>query len=221
MNRTTVLGVVGAAAGLLVALTVAAVALPRAGTGIAPPASAAAVPAEHRAHETVVSRRPDATAPRTAADALVRATRRNAHRWAEVDDARRAGYRSIGDGVTGFEHYVHPRRLTDAAVLDARRPESLVYEVDGQRRTLVSAMYILEPGATLADVPELGDQRAQWHRHRDLCWDADGTIAGLFRNGRCVPAGIRVVTPPMLHVWVTPHPCGPFAGLEGHGTACH
>jgi hypothetical protein len=26
--------------------------------------------------------------------------------------------------------------------------------------------------------------------------------------------------PPMLHVWITDHPCGPFAGLEGHGGSC-
>jgi hypothetical protein len=27
-------------------------------------------------------------------------------------------------------------------------------------------------------------------------------------------------TAPMLHVWLEDTPCGPFAGIEGHGGSC-
>ncbi|MEA2843431.1 MAG: hypothetical protein QOJ69_1102, partial [Actinomycetota bacterium] len=52
-------------------------------------------------------------------------------------------------------------------------------------------------------------------------WDESGTrIAGFLLNGNCVPRGEFKLTPPMLHVWMKAHECGPFAGLEGHGVAC-
>jgi len=28
---------------------------------------------------------------------------------------------------------------------------------------------------------------------------------------------VKVVNSPMIHVWIQPHPCGPFAALEGIG----
>ena len=31
------------------------------------------------------------------------------------------------------------------------------------------------------------------------------------------PRGTLRPTPPMMHVWLTDHPCGPFSGVEGHG----
>lgn len=227
MTSSSLLGVLGAVAGLAITLAVAAVAAPAAAPPDGPRAAVQHVD-DHASHasppgETAQpAETPKADRVRgLSAARLIRATRHNAARWADVDMAVDAGYRSIGDAITGFEHYVHPRRLADADTLNPRRPESLVYRVDGDQRTFVSAMYILPPGASMADVPDLDDPRARWHRHRDLCWDADGRIAGLFRNGRCSPGGVRVPTPPMLHVWVTEHPCGPFAGLEGHGAGCH
>ena len=52
------------------------------------------------------------------------------------------GYRSIGDSSTGFEHYINPGLIFDDVLLDPSQPESLVYQVDGSQRTLVSAMFI-------------------------------------------------------------------------------
>jgi hypothetical protein len=37
-------------------------------------------------------------------------------------------------------------------------------------------------------------------------------------NGVCRPGGTFRATSPMMHVWLTDPPCGPFAGVEGHGT---
>ncbi|MGH9245089.1 MAG: hypothetical protein ACRD29_12380 [Acidimicrobiales bacterium] len=132
-----------------------------------------------------------------------------------------AGYRSIGDGITGHEHFVNFGYLGDGAFLDPDSVESIVLEVhpDGTK-TVVSAMYILPPGQTMADVPDMAGQLTTWHDHQDLCWNASGHVVGRFRDGACRPAGVLIATPPMLHVWLVDHPCGPFAGIDGHGDDC-
>ena len=105
------------------------------------------------------------------------------------------------------------------------KPESLVYEVDGDRRTLVSAMYTA--GQMAIDDPELidyGGPLMQWHVHNNLCWASndDGTphVVALTddHGGTCPPGTVLAGGDiPMVHVWITPHECGPFAALEGHG----
>jgi hypothetical protein len=45
-------------------------------------------------------------------------------------------------------------------------------------------------------------------------------VATLDAEGNCARGTFRP-TAPMLHVWMTDNPCGPFAGLEGsHGSGC-
>ena len=99
-----------------------------------------------------------------------------------------------------------------------------MYRVDGDARELVSAMFIAKD--TPIDDPELvdyGGPLMQWHVHDNLCW-------GLDDNGRPVvrasPTPTATAPPgtinaggdnPMVHVWIAPHECGPFAALEGHG----
>ncbi len=130
-----------------------------------------------------------------------------------------AGYRTIGDGRRpgSFEHLVNSSYLTDGRTLDPTRVESLVLAVgaDGTK-TVASAMYILESGSTMADVPDIAGELTVWHDHQNLCWK-DDRIAGVVRSGRCVPGGELRATAPMLHVWLTPQTCGPFSGIEGHG----
>jgi hypothetical protein len=140
-------------------------------------------------------------------------------------DAEAAGYVWIGDGRRpgGFQHYINPELLADERVLDPDRIEALVFENTASGPVLVSAMYLLDPGATMADVPDVAGDLTQWHDHQNLCWDATGTrLAGVSLDGeRCRPGGTLRATPPMLHVWLDDHDCGPFAGVEGHGdTAC-
>jgi hypothetical protein len=133
-----------------------------------------------------------------------------------------AGYRSIGDGlVTPFDHFIKPEYLQDGRELDPDRVESIVLERTPAGWRLASAMYILEAGKTVADVPDVAGGLTVWHDHQNLCWDRSGVrLAGLLVNGRCYPAGTLRATPPMLHVWLADHPCGPFAGIEGHGGGC-
>ena len=133
-----------------------------------------------------------------------------------------AGYRSIGDGlVTPFDHFIKPEYLGDGRELDPERVESVVMERTPTGWRVASAMYILEEGKTMADVPEVAGDLTVWHDHQNLCWDRSGLrLAGLLVNGRCFPGGTLRPTPPMLHVWLADHPCGPFAGIEGHGGGC-
>ncbi len=156
------------------------------------------------------------------ADALVAATKKATAKYVTTADAEAAGYRSIGDALTGHEHFVKSEYLRDDVELDPDRVESLVFEVSPEKKTFVTAMFILKDGSMMEDVPEMGGPLAVWHIHTDLCWVEGGRVAGVHRNGRCFPGGSLRVTSPMLHVWVTESECGPFAGIEGsHGSGCH
>ncbi len=135
-----------------------------------------------------------------------------------------AGYSSIGDGfpLSSYEHFVHSGYINDGHELDPQRIESIVVESTPTGKWVVSAMYILESGRTLADAPGPAGLMT-WHEHQNICWDGSGTrIAGFVHgDGVCHPGGTFKVTPPMLHVWMRDNVCGPFAGIEGHGeTSC-
>lgn len=154
---------------------------------------------------------------------LVLDTQRELMRWSDHRVAVDEGWISIGDERTGYEHFVNPMTLIDGRFLDSSAPESIVYKVYGSTRILVSAMYMANVGTALDD-PELVDFAGplmQWHVHDNLCWklgdDMRPSISGITdANDEC-PAGSRraAVRIPMVHVWVVPHPCGPFAAVEG------
>lgn len=146
-------------------------------------------------------------------------------KWAKYDDAVAQGWVSIGDESTGYEHLVNRRLIVDGKFLDPSAPESLVYKAEGTKRTLVSAMFMANVGVAIDD-PTLTDFAGplmQWHVHDNLCFrnNAQGrsVVAGVLNaNGQCPPGsalgGIGIA---MVHVWITAHPCGPFAALEGEG----
>jgi hypothetical protein len=155
--------------------------------------------------------------------ALIEDTLRELPKYADPADALAAGYTSIGDAGTGSEHYIRRDLIEDSALLDATAPESLVYTVDGDRRTLAGAMYIASPRP--ADDPTLtgwAGPLMTWHKHDNLCWsvgdDGVAKIVGLIdADGNCAN-GVRTGgESPMVHVWIEPHPCGVFAALEGIG----
>lgn len=159
------------------------------------------------------------------AEQLVVDTMRDLPAFADVTAVPELGFRSIGDASTGFEHYINAGFIGDDKFLDPTAPESLVYAVDGDQRTLVSAMFIANK--TPIDDPTLTDFAGplmQWHVHLNLCWGLDdsGTpvVKGTLETfgGTCPPGTINAGGEnPMVHVWIAPHPCGPFAALEGHG----
>jgi len=156
------------------------------------------------------------------ATALIQSAQRDLSKYSKVSDAEKSGYVSIGDGVTGFEHYMKYSLLNDGRVLDTTAPESLVYEVKGNVKTLVSAMFIANPGTPLTDTTlvNYAGGLMQWHVHSNLCWISVNGVpkvvgvtnaAGACSIGTLQPAGA-----PMVHVWISSHVCGPFAALEGN-----
>jgi hypothetical protein len=133
-----------------------------------------------------------------------------------------AGFHSIGDAATGHEHYIQWDWINDDVWLDPNHPESLVFEPqpDGSKK-LVSAMFMLPSTVSLEDVPDWGGALMQWHVHGDLCFTDDPVapqVAGIKPlGGTCRPPLVDFPQSPMIHVWITPTPCGPFAALEGIG----
>jgi hypothetical protein len=156
-----------------------------------------------------------------AAENLIAITLWRLPRWADPKVAEAAGFHSIGDGFTGYEHLIQWDWINDNDILDPERPESLVYRVDRDgTRTLEAAMYMLPQGNTLDTVPELGGKLTQWHIHDNLCFSPGEApkVRGLTKAGGGCPAGLVKFDPvPMIHVWIVPHECGPFAALEGVG----
>jgi hypothetical protein len=158
------------------------------------------------------------------AEQLIRDTLRDLPHYANPNTAFAEGYRSIGDAVTGDEHYVKWAYLSDGRILDSKHPESLVYEMRNGRNTLVAAMYTLEIGQGFADVPDVGGPLTQWHVHNDLCLADDPTdplrkvVSSLTTvDGTCPPGTTKAGGVPMIHVWIVKNACGPFASLEGIG----
>jgi hypothetical protein len=142
--------------------------------------------------------------------------------WSDYKTAEAAGFHSIGDALTGHEHYIQWDWINDDITLDPDHPESLVFEPqpDGSKK-LVSAMYMLPDTVPLTDVPNIGGALMQWHIHDDLCF-TDDPVAPQVRgvtgpNGDCRAPLKKFRPAPMIHVWITPHRCGPFAALEGVG----
>jgi hypothetical protein len=153
------------------------------------------------------------------AENLIAITLLRLPQWADYRHAEANGFSSIGDGVTGHEHFINTAFFDDGRILDPDHPESLVYEPqpDGTKK-LVSAMYMLAPDQTLDDVPDVGGKLTQWHIHNNLCFTTTGRVAGLTNaEGACNPPLVEGSRAPMIHVWIEPHPCGPFASLEGVG----
>lgn len=156
------------------------------------------------------------------AEQLVRDTLRDLPRYADWHTAYADGYRSINDGFTGTEHYVKWAYVNDGHILDSQYPESLVYQMRNGVKTLVSAMYMLPFGTRFTDAPDVGGALTQWHVHSNLCLVDNpsdplqkvvGGLAG--SDGSCPPGSEKAGSSPMLHVWIVPNACGPFAPLEG------
>jgi hypothetical protein len=159
------------------------------------------------------------------AEALVTETIRTLPRFADLATVAALGYRTIDDADTGFEHFVNWELISDGRILDPEHPESLVFTVDTATggKTLSAAMFMANPGDTLDTVPRLGGALVQWHIHNDLCFDGPPNawrVAEVVEPGAGCPRGtfrLAQSTVPMVHVWVVPHECGPFASLEGDG----
>jgi hypothetical protein len=157
-----------------------------------------------------------------AAENLIAVTLVELPQWSDYRVAEAAGFQSIGDSATGHEHFVQWDWIEDDVILDPNHPESLVYEPqpDGTKK-LVSAMYMTASTVALEDVPDIGGALMQWHIHNNLCysgWPEHPRVAGVTSpNGGCPNGLVNPPPAPMIHVWIVPQECGPFAALEGVG----
>lgn len=159
------------------------------------------------------------------AEELVTISLEKLPQFADIPTIEAMGYRSIGDAGTGNEHFMKWDLIGDGRVLDPDYPESLVFDVDREtgQKTLAAAMYMANPDDTLDTVPDVGGELVQWHVHDNLCFTGE---ANAWRVGDVAPPGeecrpgtyrLSDNAVPMVHIWIRPHPCGPFAALEGIG----
>ena len=156
------------------------------------------------------------SAQRDAAGRLVADTRRDVRRFADLRDARTAGYAPHVPAARSTMHYFNAAYVTDGRVLDPTRPEGLLYAHTTRGPVLVAAVYLMnradEPGRAV------GGCLTEWHTHNNFCSSdpASGKITGVLdRDGRCPPGQVRWPAPPMLHAWVIDLPEGPFAAHVG------
>lgn len=103
-----------------------------------------------------------------------------------------------GRGV--YLHLFNPAYMHDGRELDPDRVESLVYQIlPSGNVKLASAMYVLEPGKTADDAPDIAGDLTMWHSHMGA---SDPKLAKFVES-----------LPPMIHVWFVDTPCGPFAAI--------
>ena len=160
------------------------------------------------------------------AEQLVRDTLAELPAFADVSSVGALGYQSIGDASTGFRAL---RQLRPHRGRRVPRPDPAgVARVRRRRRPgAPSSRRCSSPAARPIDDPGLvdfGGPLMQWHVHDNLCWGLDEdnqpkVVEVLDQPGETCPA-LTVnagAENPMVHVWIAPHECGPFAALEGHG----
>lgn len=156
------------------------------------------------------------------AEDLVTRTIEDLPQFADPATLPARGWYPIGDAITGFEHYINWPLIDDDNILDPNAPESIVFRVGPNgERTLVAAMFITPRDVTVEDPPAFGGALVQWHAHNNLCY---GGVPNQLRimavvdyPQPCPGNTFRDHLSPMIHVWIVPNECGPFASLEGDG----
>ncbi|GHJ46068.1 hypothetical protein Cs7R123_34100 [Catellatospora sp. TT07R-123] len=145
-----------------------------------------------------------------AAAHLAADTKESVRRFARLSDALAAGYELPVTGKTGPDvHLENPVFKADGAVLDPRRPEMLVFAIEGGRATLLGVVYVIERAGTAG--PEPGGPVTRWHAH-NLCISlAPPGIGVVTPFGGCPTLSVALTTPEMMHVWVVDPPGGAFA----------
>jgi hypothetical protein len=156
------------------------------------------------------------------AEDLVTRTIEDLPQFADPATLPARGWYPIGDAITGFEHYINWPLIDDDNILDPNAPESIVFQVGPNgERTLVAAMFITPRDVTVEDPPDFGGALVQWHAHDNLCYGGVPNqlrIMAVVDYPRPCPGNtFRDHLSPMIHVWIVPNECGPFASLEGDG----
>lgn len=152
------------------------------------------------------------------AESLLRETRLAAKSFADLDALKAIGYKQLEPyPVNGYIHYINAALGEDEHILNPQKPESLLFSVDlftGEHK-LVAIMYILGTEWVGKPPPAIGGELIPWHAHLDVCASVDpedgiNALMSVGESEDCT-TGSRINAHPMMHVWVVPHPCGPFA----------
>jgi hypothetical protein len=121
------------------------------------------------------------------------------------------GYINNGDGI----HWILPEYARDGIEIDPYRVESFVV----RSGRVQAAMFSLNLGETMDDVPDIAGNWIVWHSHRLRYQSADPADDRYFKLAILGPGTYRD-TSPMFHIWLEKHPCGPFAGTEREEGSC-
>jgi hypothetical protein len=119
-----------------------------------------------------------------------------------VEKLKAMHYINIGDGI----HYVKPEYARDDLFLEPHHIES--FAVFGGQ--IAAAMYVYNPkGANtkITDVPDIAGNWTEWHGHVLPYRSNDPNSDDFFRLGGPYTRSDS----PMVHVWLQPNKCGPFA----------
>lgn len=165
---------------------------------------------------------PDWTPEQVAfANRLIADTQAQLRRYDTLAILPLTGFQWITDGqqVDTYQHWIHISRIADPRRLDAAYPESLVLRTTPDGPVLEAAMYMLSLGYHLGNIPADIAWLPGWHIHDNLCFEPGFVLVGVTVNGRCERGTVQP-TPPMIHVWREPTPCGWFAGVDEFGLQC-
>jgi hypothetical protein len=143
---------------------------------------------------------------------LVARTKAGLVRYTDIRAALAAGYRPTLTR-TGYSVHLENKAYTnDGAILDAQRPEELMYAIADGKATLLSAVYTVPYAGKPAPTP--GGPLTHWHSH-NICLTVlppGFTIVDAY--GTCPPFAVKTAMPLMMHVWVVDNPGGPYTDGE-------
>lgn len=135
-------------------------------------------------------------------------------RYRNVEDVEALGYVSADDDkFTEWHHYFRWPVIDDDRILDPEEPEALLYKVteDGGRE-LVAIVFMLPLRYNYANTSDIGGGTGVWHLHPTLCFAGDPfSDPQLGRVDLTCPQGANAPQSLMVHAWVVPNACGPFA----------
>lgn len=157
-------------------------------------------------------------AQQNAASTLLVAARSTIASFPNAAALAAGGYVSAGDNSSGLQHWVNDAFTHDGLEVDPNRIESFVVNITSGRTE--GAMFILEPGKTMASVPDIAGELTTWHTHPTICFSITQIwhFVSFASNNNCPSGAAPRTVPPMIHVWSYDPPCGPFVGTEGHGS---
>ena len=123
--------------------------------------------------------------------------------------AQAAGYVPVTRSGQKVVHYINPTVYRQGQLLDPAAVPVLVYVNTAHGAVLSAAMYLM-PRSAASPPPQPGGCLTQWHIHTGLCYSG-ATVVGNDSAGSCSAGSVNQVTPPMMHVWLTPVSGGPLA----------